>query len=71
MPYKHISKAQQNCVQRYVAKHYDHIVLTVPKGERDKIKAAASRAGLSANKYILGAVSDRMEKENVPAIRLD
>ena len=40
-----ISKAQQKAVQKYVKNNYDRIVVNLPKGQRDIIKAAAGRAG--------------------------
>ena len=35
-----ISKAQQKAVHKYVKNNYDRIELTVPKGQKDIIKAA-------------------------------
>ena len=56
-----IPKSNQRAVQRYVSKHYDRIVLTMPKGERDQIKEAASRAGDSVNGFIMAAVHEKMK----------
>lgn len=42
---------------------YDQIAVTVPKGEKKKIKAAAEKAGQSVNSYVVDAVYKRMEKE--------
>lgn len=47
----------------YIAKTYDRINLTVPKGEKDEIKAAADSAGESVNGYIKRAIEMRIEKE--------
>ncbi|WP_394967425.1 hypothetical protein [Candidatus Allofournierella merdipullorum] len=47
----------------YNARAYDRISFVVPKGEGDKIKAAAAAAGQSTNAFIYAAVSDRMERE--------
>lgn len=38
----------------------DRMSIAVPKGTKDKIKAAAAAAGESANQYILTAVKMRM-----------
>ena len=62
--YEKISKAQQKAVQKYVAKNYDRFVVTVPKGERDKIKSAAALADMSVNSYIVSAIHDKMKKDN-------
>lgn len=53
-----VSKAQIAAVGRYEAKAYDKILLRLPKGEREKIQAAADKAGKSMNKFILDAVLD-------------
>ena len=47
-----VSKNQQGCVNRYIAAAYDRINLTVPKGQRDVIKAHAESLGESVNGYI-------------------
>ena len=51
-----VSKKQQACVSRYRSKHYDHISVTVPKGERDRYKSLAARLGLSVNQLFVQAV---------------
>ena len=50
-----ISKAQQN--------NYDRLELTVPKGQKDIIKAAAENAGESLNTYVRNAINQRMERD--------
>ena len=44
---------------KWNAANYDRIVVSVPKGSKDKIKSKAAAAGKSVNKYIL----DFLEKE--------
>lgn len=56
-----VSKKQQACVNRYAARHYDRINLTVPKGARDKIAAAAN--GESVNAYIRRAINEMLIRE--------
>ena len=58
---KKVSRAQQKAVNKYVKNNYDKILVTVPKGDREKIKAAADAAGESVNAYIKKAVELRME----------
>ena len=48
---------------RYNSKTYDFIHLVVPKGEKERIKEAAIKAGQSTNAYILEALRARMTAE--------
>lgn len=36
----------------YIKEKYDRINLTVPKGEKERIKAKAAAQGMSVNEYI-------------------
>lgn len=47
----------------YNARAYDRISFIVPKGEGDRIKAAAAAAGQSTNAFIYAAVCNQMETE--------
>ena len=38
--------------------HYDRIYLTIPKGEKDRIKATAAALGMSVNEYLYALVCD-------------
>lgn len=58
-----VSKAQQAAVNKYVRKNYDRILLTLKKGRKDDIKAAAAAAGESVNEYIMKAVDARIDSE--------
>ena len=51
-----ISKAQQKCVSRYEAANYDKILVRLPKGQRETVKAQADAAGKSLNAYLLGLI---------------
>ena len=42
---------------------YEQITMRVPKGTKEKIKAAAEAAGLSLTAYIMAAVNKTMTKE--------
>ena len=39
---------------------FDRFLLTVPKGEKDKIKAHAQTKGMSLNAYIVGLIEKEM-----------
>ena len=58
-----ISKAQQKAVHKYVKNNYDRLELTVPKGQKEIIKAAAENAGESLNTYVRNAINQRMERD--------
>ena len=58
-----ISKAQQKAVHKYVKNNYDRLELTVPKGQKDIIKAAAENAGESLNTYVRNTINQRMERD--------
>lgn len=57
-------RAQTVANNKYNEKNYDRINLTIPKGEKAEISAAAAAAGESVNEFIRGAVRARMAKEN-------
>ena len=59
-----VSKKQQACVNRYIAKAYDRIELTVKKGQKEIIKAhAAEYDGGSVNGFIQRAIAETMERD--------
>ena len=41
----------------------DRLAITVKKGQRDVIKAAAEKAGVSLNRYVVEAIEARMTAE--------
>lgn len=55
--------ARTRANNKWNAKAYDRINLTVPKGKRDTIGAAAQKAGQSVNAYINQAIDERMKKD--------
>jgi len=58
-----VSKAQQAAVQKYVKNNYDRFVVTVPKGRKEAIKAAADAMGQSVNGFIVEAVNEKMARD--------
>lgn len=58
-----VSKAQQKAVNKYMAANYDRINLTIPKGQRDIIKAHADSQGESTNAFIGRAITETMERD--------
>ena len=61
------TKAQQKAVHKYVREKYDRIGLTVPKGQKATIEAAAIAAGESVNQYAQAAILTRMGLTEWPA----
>lgn len=57
------SKAQQKAVNKYMSENYDRINLTVPKGQKEKIKAHAESRGESVNKFIGRAIDEAIERD--------
>lgn len=54
------SEAQKRAVAKYVKNNYDKILVIVPKGDRDAIKEAAARSGMSLNAFIVQAIKEKM-----------
>lgn len=63
-----VSKAQQNATNKWIAKVYDRINLTVPKGRKEEIQAFAAQTGESVNGFINRAIGEAMgESPQKPA----
>lgn len=58
-----VSKANQRAVHKYVKANYDRLELTVPKGKKEVIKAAAGKNGESVNAFINRAVDLLLDAE--------
>ena len=61
-----ISKAQQKCVSRYEAANYDKILVRLPKGQRETVKAQADAAGKSLNAYLIGLIEGTVPQYITP-----
>lgn len=59
-----VSKAQQRATNKWIEKAYDRINLTVPKGQKEVIKAHAEARGESVNGFIGRAIVNQMEADN-------
>ena len=57
-----VSKAQQKATNKYIAKAYDRINLTVPKGQKEAIAAHARQQGESVNSFINKAIVEKIER---------
>ena len=54
-------KNSPKSINRYMAKAYDRINLTVPKGQKEVIKSHAEAQGESVNGFINRAIEETME----------
>ena len=58
-------KNSPESINRYIAKAYDRINLTVPKGKKDTIKAHAESHGQSVNSFINEAIDEKLERDSL------
>lgn len=58
-----MGKASTRAQNKYIAKAYDRINLTVPKGDKDKIKTHAESMGESVNGFINRAIEETMDRD--------
>ncbi len=56
------SKAHIKATNKYIAKAYDRVNLTLPKGDKERIRAYAEDKGLSLNAYINKLIVEDMSK---------
>ena len=56
------TKTSSAVKQRYNEKAYDRLAITVPKGRKDAIQAAASAQGESLNGFVTTAIDERIER---------
>ena len=56
------TKTSSAVKQRYNEKAYDRLAITVPKGHKDTIQAAASAQGESLNGFVNTAIDERIER---------
>ena len=58
-----VSKAQQRATNKYIAKAYDRVNLTLPKGRKDEVTAHAEQRGESLNGFIQRAIEETIERD--------
>lgn len=57
-------KTSAKSKNEWIAKAYDRINLTVPKGQKEIIQAHAEAMGKSVNGFINEAIEEKMERDN-------
>ena len=60
-----VSKAQQKAVAKYMKNNYDELKIRVDKGRKEEIKDYAEAAGQSLNGYIIQAIDERSQRDNI------
>lgn len=58
------SKAHIKATNKWMAKAYDRINLTLPKGQKEVVQAHAQRMGESTNAFIGRAIAEAMERDD-------
>lgn len=58
-----MGKASTRAHNKYIAKAYDRINLTVPKGKKDTIQAHAEAQGESVNGFINRAIDNQISQD--------
>ena len=58
------SKAHQKASNKWIAKAYDRVNLTLPKGQKDVVQSHASARGESVNGFIGRAINEVMERDS-------
>ena len=62
------TKAGQRAVNKYMKENYDRVNLTMPKGEKEAVKAHAEARGESVNSFINRAIKEAMERDNAQEV---
>ena len=57
-------KTSAASINKYIAKAYDRVNLTMPKGKKDVVQAHAEARGESVNGFINRAISEAIERDN-------
>ena len=59
-----MGKASTKAQNRYIAKAYDRVNLTLPKGQKEVVQAHATAHNESVNGFIGRAISEAMERDS-------
>ncbi len=62
--YKGITPARARANNKYLNEKVDSIMVRVPKGQKDLIRAAAEKHNKSLNQYCVDAIMDSLRSES-------
>ncbi len=57
------TEAQNKATQKYIRENLEEIKFRVKKGEKEKYKNAADKAGLSMAKFFITAANEKIERD--------
>lgn len=57
------SQAQNKATQKYIKNNYDSVMIRMPKGKKEQIKAHAETKGESLNGFVNRAIDETMESD--------
>ena len=57
------TEAQKRASRKYMANHIDAMRFDAPKGFKERVRAAAERAGVSPSTYMRDAIIARIEQD--------
>ena len=60
-----MGKASTKAQNKYIAKTYDRINLTMPKGKKDAVQDHAAQNGESVNAFINRAIDEAIERDRL------
>ena len=63
-----MGKASTKAQNKYIAKTYDRVNLTMPKGKKDAVQAHATQHGESVNAFINRAIDEAIERDQEAAV---
>lgn len=56
------TQAQNRATQKYIKNNYDSVLIRMPKGKKEKIKAFAESKGESLNGFVNRVIDEAMGK---------
>lgn len=59
------TEAQNKATQKYIRENLEEIKFRVRKGEKDKYRVAAERAGMSMARFFLGAADEKIARDGL------
>lgn len=58
------TQAQNKATQKYIKNNYDSVMLRMPKGKKEHIKAHAESRGESLNGFVNRAIDEAIDRES-------